>query len=53
MVSQSALQIRCWADGFGLESGVITEGSCSLFLYYEYNQKHAATLSATLLLLTI
>ena len=25
MVRQSALQVRCWADVFGLESGVTTE----------------------------
>ena len=33
MVRQSALKIRCLADDvFGLESGVTTEGSCSLVL---------------------
>ena len=36
MVRQSALQIRCLADVFGLESGVTTEGSCSLFLYDDH-----------------
>ena len=35
MVRQNALNNRCWADVFGLESGVTTEGSCSLVLYYD------------------
>ena len=32
MVRQSALKIRSWADVFGLESGVTTEGRASLVL---------------------
>ena len=54
MVRQNALKIISWADVFGLESGVTTEGWTSLFFYYDhiqYNQKHAATRCATLLLL--
>ena len=31
MVRQSSLKIRYLADVFGLESGVTTEGACSLF----------------------
>ena len=31
MVRQNALNIRSWADVFGLESGVTTEGWTSLF----------------------
>ena len=33
MVRQNALKIRSWADVFGLESGVATEGWTSLFFY--------------------
>ena len=36
MVRQSALQIRCLTYIFKLENGVTTEGSCSLFLYYDH-----------------
>ena len=56
MVRQNALKMRSWADVLGLESGVTTEGWTSLFFYYDhmyvYNQKHAATIYATLLILT-
>ena len=36
MVRQNALKIRSWADVFGLESGVTTEGWTSLFVYYDH-----------------
>ena len=36
MVRKSALQIRRLADVFGLESGVTTEGSCFLVLYFDH-----------------
>ena len=36
MVRQNALKIRSWADVFGLESGVPTEGWASLVLYYDH-----------------
>ena len=36
MVRQNALKIRCWQMCFWLESGVTTEGSCSLVLYYDH-----------------
>ena len=36
MVRQNALRIRSWADVFGLESGVTTEGWASLVLYYDH-----------------
>ena len=54
MVRQNALKIRSWADVFGLESAVTTEGWTSLFYYDHIHgiiQKHAATIYATLLLL--
>ena len=48
------LEDQILADVFGLESGVTTEGWVSLVLYYDhtqkYNQKHAATMYADLLL---
>ena len=34
MVRQNALKIRSWADDFGFESGVTTEGWASLVIYY-------------------
>ena len=56
MVRQNALKIRSWADVFGLESGVTTEGWTPLFFYYDhiyiyYNPKHPVTMYVTLLLL--
>ena len=36
MVMQNALKIKCWADVLGFEGGMTTEGSCSLFLYYDH-----------------
>ena len=36
MIRQNALKIRSWADVFGLESGVTTEGWASLVLYYDH-----------------
>ena len=33
MVRQNALNIRSWADVFGLEGGVTPEGWTSLFFY--------------------
>ena len=36
MVRQNALKIRSWADVFGLESGMITEGWASFVLYYDH-----------------
>ena len=36
MVRQNALKIRSWADIFGLESGVTSEGWASLVLYYDH-----------------
>ena len=56
MVRQNALKIRSWADAFGLESGVTTEGWISLVLYYDHIHsiiKNAATIYATLLVLGI
>ena len=36
MARQNALKIRSWADIFGLESGVTTEGWTSLFFNYDH-----------------
>ena len=36
MVRQNALKIISWADVYGLESGVTTEGWSSLVLYYDH-----------------
>ena len=33
MVRQNALKTKSWADVFGFESGVTTEGWTSLFFY--------------------
>ena len=42
MFRQNALNIRSWADVFGLESGVTTEGWTSLFATTTYLVCHIA-----------